>query len=79
MISFENRREGNLNVCFMFLAILVSEPAQWESLPGGDFVRIHRSYLVRRSAIIFVSSDSLQVGDTSLPISRKYREENRPK
>ena len=48
--------------------------AQWESLLGGDFVRIHRSYLVRRSAITSISSDSLQVGDKSLPISRKYRE-----
>ena len=47
--------------------------AQWESLLGQDFVRIHRSYLVNRSAITSVSSDSLQVGDTSLPISRKYR------
>lgn len=47
--------------------------AQWESLLGGDFVRIHRSYLVRRSAIASISSDSLQIGDTSLPISRKYR------
>jgi DNA-binding LytR/AlgR family response regulator len=48
--------------------------AQWESLLGGDFERIHRSYLVRRSAITSISSDSLEVGDTSLPISRKYRE-----
>ena len=47
---------------------------QWENLLGKGFVRIHRAYLVQRSAITSVSSDSLQVGDTSLPISRKYRE-----
>lgn len=29
--------------------------AQWEALLGRDFVRIHRSYLVRRSAITSIS------------------------
>lgn len=47
--------------------------AQWESLLGHDFVRIHRSYLVNRKAISAVATDSLRVGDISLPISRKYR------
>lgn len=47
---------------------------QWENLLGEGFVRIHRAYLVQRTAITSISSDSLQVGDTSLPISRKYRE-----
>lgn len=48
--------------------------AQWESLLGPDFVRIHRSYLVRRSAISQIGADSLIAAGTSLPISRKYRE-----
>lgn len=48
---------------------------QWENLLGEVFVRIHRAYLVQRAAITSISSDSLQVGKTSLPISRKYREE----
>ena len=47
---------------------------QWENLLGESFVRIHRSYLVQRAAITSVSSDSLSVGEVSLPISRKYRE-----
>lgn len=46
--------------------------SQWENLLGDDFVRIHRSYLVRRSYITSVSADSLTVGETRLPISRKY-------
>ena len=48
--------------------------AQWESLLGPDFVRIHRSYLVRRSTITQIGADSLIAAGTSLPISRKYRE-----
>jgi hypothetical protein len=49
--------------------------SQWENLLGEGFVRIHRAYLVRRAAITSISADSLKIGDTSLPISRKYREE----
>ena len=48
--------------------------AQWESLLGNDFIRIHRSYLVRRSAIYSVSAESLTVGGVALPVSRKYRD-----
>lgn len=46
--------------------------SQWENLLGEDFVRIHRSYLVRRAAITEVAADSVQVGKARLPISRKY-------
>ena len=51
--------------------------AHWESLLGPDFVRIHRSYLVRRSAITQIGADSLIAAGTSLPISRKYRKSMR--
>lgn len=45
----------------------------WESLLGEDFLRIHRSYLVRRSAIKNFSNDTLTVGEVELPVSRKYK------
>lgn len=49
--------------------------SQWENLLGEDFVRVHRSYLVRRSSIVEVSPDSLTLIDgTAIPISKKYRE-----
>lgn len=48
--------------------------SQWENLLGSDFIRIHRSYLVSRAQIVSISTDSVQLADTSLPISRKYRE-----
>lgn len=48
---------------------------QWENLLGESFIRVHRSYLVRRDAVTVVSSDSLTLSDgTSVPVSRKYRE-----
>ena len=48
---------------------------QWENLLGEDFIRVHRSYLVRKSAIVSVSADSLTLfDDTSIPVSKKYRD-----
>lgn len=46
---------------------------QWENLLGEGFLRIHRSYLVNRSCITEIGSESLKLGRTELPVSRKYR------
>ena len=48
---------------------------QWEHLLGEEFIRVHRSFLVRAESINEISSDSLTLADgTSIPVSRKYRE-----
>ena len=48
---------------------------QWENLLGEDFIRVHRSYVVRKESIQETLSDSLILADgTSVPVSRKYRE-----
>ena len=47
--------------------------SQWEALLGNGFVRIHRSYLVRRSAVEHAGPDSVTVAGVELPVSRKYR------
>lgn len=48
---------------------------QWENLLGEDFVRVHRSFVVRKESIQVTLSDSLTLADgTSIPVSRKYRE-----
>ena len=49
--------------------------SQWESLLGGQFVRIHRSYLVRRDAVREVMPDSVSVKSGAvLPVSRGYKD-----
>lgn len=48
--------------------------SQWEASLGDSFVRIHRSYLVNRSAISSVESGTVMVGDRQLPVSRKYKD-----
>ena len=49
--------------------------SQWENLLGEDFIRVHRSFVVRKESIQETSYDSLTLaGGTSIPVSRKYRE-----
>ena len=49
--------------------------SRWEAILKPHFLRIHRSYLVNRAAVTGVDVDLLYIGETQLPISRKYREE----
>ena len=48
--------------------------SQWENLLGDDFLRIHRSYLVNIASASLSSPETVRVGDTDLPVSRKYRD-----
>ena len=46
--------------------------SQWESFLGDDFIRIHRSYIVNRDTITSIDKEYVWMGETQLPISRKY-------
>ncbi len=48
--------------------------SQWENLLGDGFLRIHRAFLVNVAASVLASSDVVHVGETQLPVSRKYKE-----
>ena len=48
--------------------------SQWENLLGDGFLRIHRSYLVNTALSVLGAQDTVTVGGTSLPVSRKYKE-----
>lgn len=47
----------------------------WANLLGRDFIRIHRSYLVRISACQGREGENILIDDIRLPISRKYKAE----
>ena len=47
--------------------------SQWEALLGEPFIRVHRAFLVNSKYIESRSSDSVKIGETTLPISRKYQ------
>ena len=48
--------------------------SQWEDVLGPGFVRIHRAFLVNRSDMKVLSSESVSVAGQELPVSRKYKE-----
>lgn len=48
--------------------------SQWEEFLGQGFMRIHRSFLVNLEHVSEHNSDSMIVGGTELPVSRKYRD-----
>ena len=48
--------------------------SSWGQLLGPEYLRIHRSYLVRLSACSGLDHDNVVLGDVRLPISRKYKE-----
>lgn len=48
--------------------------SQWENYLGEGFIRIHRSYLVNAGHLTGHDNGSVTVGDTELPVSRKYKD-----
>ena len=49
--------------------------SRWEAILKPHFIRIHRSYLVNKAAITDIDVDILLIGETQLPISRKYKDD----
>ena len=47
----------------------------WANLLGDDFLRIHRSFLVRIPACQGTEGENVILGDLRLPVSRKYKAE----
>ena len=43
-----------------------------ERLSSGHFIRIHKSYIIRKSLVSSYTSRSIQISGTSLPIGRNY-------
>ena len=44
-------------------------------LPSKDFIRIHRSYIVRIDKISEIEENSVNIGGKSLPVSRSHKED----
>ena len=45
-----------------------------EQLPKGDFLRIHRSFIVAKDKIDAYTSSEVEIGAKQLPIGRSYKE-----
>jgi len=46
-----------------------------DSLPGNQFIRIHKSWIVARSAIDFIEGNHLMCGDQPVPIGKTYKDQ----
>jgi DNA-binding LytR/AlgR family response regulator len=46
-----------------------------EKLPAGQFMRVHRSYIVALGSIVSFSAAELSIGNTALPIGSTYSKE----
>ncbi|ACU07562.1 two component transcriptional regulator, LytTR family [Flavobacteriaceae bacterium 3519-10] len=46
-----------------------------ELLPGSQFVRIHRSFVVNKQHITSVSASRIEISDITVPVGRKYKED----
>lgn len=44
------------------------------SLPAGDFIRTHRSFIISMEKIETFTSDTIGIGGHEIPISRSYRD-----
>lgn len=45
-----------------------------ELLPGGEFIRIHKSYIVQFDRIISIQGNQVEINKKLLPIGRVYRQ-----
>jgi len=46
-----------------------------EELPGSEFIRVHKSYIISRDKIKFVEGNYIKIGNTDVPIGAAYKEE----
>jgi DNA-binding LytR/AlgR family response regulator len=56
------------------LLSLTSLKALEEKLPSARFMRIHRSYIVSLDQIGSVTRNTIQIGDSTIPVSEQYKE-----
>jgi len=52
----------------------ISMKALEEKLPTGDFIRVHRSFIVSFKKIDFVQKQQLSINKREIPISENYRD-----
>ena len=46
-----------------------------EQLPKGDFIRVHRSFIVNKSKIRIIEGNRIFIGDTEIPIGQNFRDQ----
>ncbi|MCJ8318065.1 MAG: LytTR family DNA-binding domain-containing protein [Colwellia sp.] len=71
------KANGNFTSVFLVEGHILSQMkiSDFEKLlPENEFSRIHRSYLISHRAVTLVSANEVQLGTTTLPVGRVYKE-----
>lgn len=65
-----------VNITTVGRKILVHETLKniEESLPGGHFFRVHKSWIISRNAIDFIEGNYIMSGTTSIPIGKSFKD-----
>lgn len=53
---------------------LMSMKAIEQALPSGEFMRVHRSYIVNTARISIIERNHIIIGDHPIPVSESYRQ-----
>lgn len=46
-----------------------------EKFPGGEFLRVHKSFVISVDKINYIEGNQIRIGTTFIPIGRSYKEE----
>jgi DNA-binding LytR/AlgR family response regulator len=46
-----------------------------EELPASHFMRVHKSFIISKSKIVFFEGNYVRIGEKDIPIGASYREE----
>ncbi|MBO9565870.1 MAG: LytTR family transcriptional regulator [Niastella sp.] len=46
-----------------------------EELPADLFMRVHKSYIIAGSKIVFIEGNYVKIGDRDIPIGASYRDD----
>jgi len=46
-----------------------------EKLPANEFIRVHRSFIVRKDKIESITEDEIIIGNKKIPVGRTYKKE----
>ena len=46
-----------------------------EKIPRGEFIRVHKSFIISINQINYIEGNQIRIGSTFIPIGRSYKEE----
>jgi len=61
-------------IILIIVFVVLEEGRGGQTMPGGKFIRIHKSYILAVASITAVRKNSVFINDLELPVGETYRE-----